>query len=156
MAATAVVAVVAVLSSCSRGSSTRVSPTVASTTVETTTTSPPLTSTTTTVASTSTAPARPTTTSPTSSPEGHAKALYEAWTRGDRAAAAAVAQPQVVDDLFARQWRQSDGWTFAECSGAAGSVICSWRRPAGQQLLFRVQNVTGGGTVTVSDVRFQP
>jgi len=111
--------------------------------------------TTTTVASTTVAPSRPGTTSPASSPEGHAKALYEAWTRGDRAAASAVAQPQAVDELFARQWREGDGWAFAECSGAAGSVICTWRRPAGQ-LLFRVQSVTGGVPVSVSDVRFQP
>ena len=116
---------------------------------------PPSSSPTTTVASTTLAPSRPTTTSPADSPEGHAKSLYEAWTRGDRAAAATVAQPQAVDALFARQWRQGDGWAFAECTGAAGSVICRWQAPSGQ-LLFRVQSVTGGVPVSVSDVRFQP
>jgi hypothetical protein len=61
-----------------------------------------------------------------------------------------------VADLFARRWQAGDGWSFAECTGAAGSLICTWQRPAGQQLLFRVRNMTGGLPVTVSEVRFQP
>ena len=93
---------------------------------------------------------------PASSPEGFAQALYAAWTRDDRAGAEKVAQPQAVADLFARRWQASDGWSFAECSGAAGSLICTWQRPSGQQLLLRVRNVTGGLPVTVSEVRFQP
>lgn len=99
---------------------------------------------------------RPTTSSPASSPAGFARLLYEAWTQGDRVAAGKVAQPEAVSALFARPWQAGDGWTFAECSGAAGSVICVWQRPGGQQVLFRVQNVTGGLPVTVSEVRFQP
>jgi hypothetical protein len=67
-----------------------------------------------------------------------------------------VAQPDAVAALFARPWQAGDGWTFAGCSGAAGSIICTWQRPSGQQVLFRVQNVTGGQPVTVLDVRFQP
>jgi len=96
------------------------------------------------------------TTAPPSSPEGHAETLYAAWTRGDVAAAEKVAQPQAVATLFARRWQGSDGWSFAECSGAAGSVICTWKRPSGQQLLVRVQSAAGGLPVSVSDVRFQP
>ena len=107
----------------------------------------------TTVATTTTTAARPTTTAPVSSPEGHARALYAAWASGDRAAAQTVAAPDAAATLFARPWQESDGWTFSECSGAAGSVICTWQRPGGQQLLFRVQNVQ---PVTVSEVRFQP
>ena len=79
--------------------------------------------------------------------------LYEAWTRGDRAAAEKVAQPDAVATLFARRWQAGDGWAFAECSGAAGSTICSWQRPGGEMLL-RVQNVTSGRPV--AEVRFQP
>lgn len=97
---------------------------------------------------------RLTTTSVASSPESYAEALYSAWTRGDRAAAEKVAQPEAVTDLFARPWRPGDGWSFAECSGATGSMICTWRRPAGQQLLLRVQ--TGGRAVIVAEIRFQP
>jgi len=148
-------AVVVALSACSSDSGPRSSP-AAPPTPEPSTSAPPSTSTTTTVVSATTAViSRPTTTSPAGSPESHAKALYDAWTRGDRAAAEKVAQPQAVDGLFARQWREGDGWSFVDCSGAAGSVICTWQRPGGQ-LLFRVQNVTGGVPVAVSDVRFQP
>lgn len=119
----------------------------------TTSSSPP--SSTSTAVSTTAVTSRPTTTTPASSPEGHANALYEAWTRGDRAAAEKVARPEAVSGLFARRWQAADGWSFVECSGAAGSIICTWQRPAGQ-LLLRVQNVTGGVPVTVTDVRFQP
>jgi len=94
------------------------------------------------------------TTSVPATPESYAEALYDAWTMGDRAAAGKVALPQAVTDLFSRPWQTTDGWSFAECSGAAGSIICTWRRPSGQQLLFRVQ--TGGRSVAVSEVRFQP
>lgn len=87
---------------------------------------------------------------------GRAQALYAAWMSGDRAAAAAVAQPAAVTTLFARPWQAGDGWSFSECTGAAGSVICTWRRPGGQQVLFRVQNATGGVPVTVAEVRFDP
>ena len=75
---------------------------------------------------------------------------------GDRAGAASAARPEAVTALFARPWQAADGWTFAECTGAAGSVICTWRRPAGQEVLFRVQNATGGTPVTVAEVRFDP
>ena len=114
--------------------------------------SPPSSTTTTVVATTTTAP-RAATTAPASSPEGQARALYAAWASGDRAAAERVAQPEAVGALFARPWQASDGWTFAECSGAAGSVVCTWQRPLGQQVLFRVQSMP---PVTVSEVRFQP
>ena len=156
LAATGLVAAVVAFSACSRDSGPRASSSAPTTTLEPGTSAPPSTSTTTTVASTTTAvTSRPTATSPAASPEGHAKAFYDAWTRGDRAAAHKVAQPQAVDALFARQWREGDGWSFVDCSGAAGSVICTWQRPGGQ-LLVRVQSVTGGVPVAVSDVRFQP
>ena len=155
MATTGLVWLVAALASCSSSSRRDASPTTA-VTVESTTTSSFPASTSTTVAASSTVAARPTTTAVASSPEGYAQALYAAWTRGDRAAAERVAQPEAVSTLFARQWQAGDGWSFAECTGAAGSVICTWQRPSGQQLLFRVQNRTGGLPVTVSEVRFQP
>jgi len=85
-----------------------------------------------------------------------AKAFFAAWAAGDRAAAAKVGQADAVDVLFARRWQAADGWTFSECSGAAGSLICTWRRPSGQELLLRVQAGTGGVAVSVAEVRFQP
>ena len=147
------VCAVALLSSCSNGSDDEASrPTV--TTVVETTASSTTTSSTTTVTST-TVVSRTTTTPAAASPEGTARTLFEAWTRDDRAAAQRVAQPEAVTALFARRWQAADSWSFSECSGAAGSLICTWRRPGGQQLLFRVQNVTGGA-VTVAEIRFQP
>ena len=146
----------ALLASCSNGGDKRVSAPPPTTPEATTTSSSSSSSSTSTpVSTTTTVASRPTTTSPASSPEGHAKALYEAWTKGDRAAAEKVAQPEAVTALFARPWQPGDGWAFVECGGAAGSTICTWQRPSGQ-LLFRVQNVTGGVPVTVSEVRFQP
>ena len=120
------------------------------------TTSSSSTSSSTTAVTSTTLPARPTTTPPAASPEGVARALFDAWTRDDRAAAQRVAQAGAVNTLFARRWQAADGWSFSECSGAAGSLICTWQRSAGEQLLFRVPNVTGGGAVTVAEVRFQP
>ena len=113
-------------------------------------------SSTTTILVSTTVASRSTTTAPAASPEGTARTLYEAWTRDDRAAAQRVAQPEAVTALFARRWQAADGWSFSECSGAAGSLICTWRRPGGQQVLFRVPNAAGGGAVTVAEVRFQP
>ena len=106
-------------------------------------------------ATTTTAP-RSTTTVAAASPEGRARALYAAWMAGDRAAAANAARAEAVTALFTRPWQAGDGWTFAECTGAAGSVICTWRRPGGQEVLFRVQNAAGGAPVTVAEVRFDP
>lgn len=141
------------LVSCSRGSDDEAAPTTVTTLVQTTTSS--VTSSSTTAVTSTTVGPRPTTTAPALSPEGAARALYEAWTRDDRAAAQRVARPEAVTALFARKWQAAEGWSFSECSGAAGSLICTWQRSGGQQLLFRVPNVTGG-PVTVAEVRFQP
>lgn len=121
------------------------------TAVETTTIPPaPSTSSTTAPAATTVTSRPPATTAP--SAEGAAKSLYEAWTRGDRAAAARVAEPAAVTALFARPWQAGDGWAFSECDGAAGSLICTWSRPAGQQVLMRVLNASA----RVAEARFQP
>jgi hypothetical protein len=150
-----VIVLLVTLTSCSNGNHRTASP-APEPTVATTAATPSSSSSTTTVVVTTTTTSRATTTTAALSPEATAQALYTAWTKGDRAAAARVAQPQAVTDLFARPWQAGDGWSFGECSGAAGSLICGWRRPSGQELLLRVQNVTGGQPVTVSEVRFQP
>ncbi len=139
-----------VLTACSDDPTARTAPPVPTPEVVQTSTS---TSSTTTPAASTTTTARATTTAPApASPEASARALYAAWAASDRAAAAKVAQPAAVDVLFARRWQAADLWSFSECSGAAGSTICAWRRPSGEQLLIRVQNPTGG----VAEVRFQP
>ena len=152
LAATGVVIAASLLASCSRGGDKRASA-PPPTTLEATTSSSSSSSSTTTVAPATTVTSRPATTSPALSPETSAKALYDAWTRGDRAAAETVAQPEAVTTLFTRRWQATDGWAFAECSGAAGSTICAWQRPGGQ-LMLRVQNATSGRAV--AEVRFQP
>jgi len=152
--ATGLVTAAALLASCSNGGAKRASPPPPTTVDATTSLSPSSSSTSTVVSTTTTTVAsRPTATSPVSSPEGHAKALYEAWTKGDRAAAEKVAQPEAVTALFARPWQPGDGWAFVECGGAAGSTICTWQRPSGQVAL-RVQNATSGRAV--AEVRFAP
>ena len=155
--AVVLVCAAALLSSCSTGSdgSDDEAPRPTVTTSVETTSSSTTSSSTTTVTSTTVA-SRPTTTASAASPEGRARALYEAWTGDDRAAAERVAEPEAVTALFARRWQAADGWSFSRCSGAAGSLICTWERPGGQQVLFRVPNVTGGQPVVVSEVRFQP
>jgi len=150
------VAAVAVLAACSTDGPERASPSPTPTASLTTASTSTSSSSTTTVASATTVAQRLITTAQAASPEGFARTMYAAWMSGDRAAAGKVAQPQAVDALFALRWQADDGWSFAECSGAAGSVICTWQRPSGQQVLFRVQSLAGGLPVTVSDVRFQP
>ena len=148
--AAGVVALLAVLASCSDGDDNRAAPAV-TTIRETTTSTAPAPSSTTTIRPATTVTSRPATTAAIS-PEAAAKALFDAWTKGDRAAAARVAQPAAVTTLFARTWQAGDRWAFSECTGAAGSSICTWSRPTGQQVLFRVQNAPA----TVAEVRFQP
>lgn len=82
--------------------------------------------------------------------------FYDAWTHDDRAAAMKSGTPDAVDALFAQTWHASDGWTFVGCDGAAGHLICTWSRPGGEQLLFRINNNAGQPFYFVENVRFQP
>ena len=149
--AAGLVTLLGLLPACSDGGDDRAAPAVRSAIEATTTTSAPTTSSSTTVLPSTAVTARPATTAGVS-PESAAKSLYDAWTKDDRAAAARVAQPAAVSVLFARAWQAGDGWAFSECTGAAGSFICTWARPGGQQVLFRVQNAPA----SVAEVRFQP
>jgi hypothetical protein len=141
---------VALTTSCSDGDDDGAAPAV-TTAFDASTTSSTTSSSTTTVPPATTVISRPPTTAGIS-PESAAKSLYEAWTKADRAAAARVAEPAAVTALFARTWQAGEGWAFSECTGAAGSTICTWARPSGQQVLLRVQNAPA----TVAEVRFQP
>lgn len=82
--------------------------------------------------------------------------FYDAWTHDDRAAARKSGTPDAVDALFARTWHVSDGWSFVGCDGAAGHLICTWSRPGGEQLLFRINDNAGQPFYFVENVRFQP
>jgi hypothetical protein len=118
-------------------------------------TSPPVTAAATTSApAATTIPAPATTTLPApSTSSGYPLAAYDAWTRGDRTAAAAVAEPAAVDTLFARTWSSADGWAFVNCQGAAGSVFCTWQR-SGEEVLIKAPNAPGG--LPVNEVTFRP
>jgi hypothetical protein len=118
-----------------------------------TATSPPVTAApTTSVPAATTIPAPATTLPAPDSSSGYPLAAYDAWTRGDRTAAAAVAEPAAVDTLFARTWSTADGWAFVNCQGAAGSVFCTWQR-SGEELLIKAPNAPGG--LPVNEVTFR-
>ena len=55
-------------------------------------------------------------------PEDQAKAFYEAWKKGDRAAAAALGQPAAVAAIFARPWSPADGSLRSARTSGAGSA----------------------------------
>lgn len=117
----------------------------------TTTLAMPTSSSPTTVSPSTTSPPPSAATTVAASPEDAARALYDAWARADATAAARSAQPAAVSVLFARPWQAGDGWSFAGCNGAAGSLICTWQAGS-QELLMRVLNAPG----RVAEVRFQP
>jgi peptidoglycan hydrolase-like protein with peptidoglycan-binding domain len=81
--------------------------------------------------------------------------VFQAWTQADKAAAALEATPPAVTELFARTWKQSDGWTFLQCEVAAGSFYCTWQR-SGEQLVMRGNDNTGEPFYFVSGVTFEP
>jgi len=138
------------LVACSGGSSERTLATVTTQRTSTTTTLAPATT------STALAPATTAVSTPpvtASTPEEQAKAFYEAWSKGDRAKASALGEPAAVAAIFARPWSAGDGWSFSECSGAAGSEICTWQGGS-QELKLLVRGDSGGLSVTVVDVRF--
>jgi hypothetical protein len=102
-----------------------------------------------------------TTTQPTpTTPEGYAKATYDAWKAGDRSAAATYASPEAVDQLFAVPYapvQSADGPTdplhVRDCEGAAGSTICSWSGEDDARIVITVRNDTGGLPILVVHVQ---
>jgi peptidoglycan hydrolase-like protein with peptidoglycan-binding domain len=80
--------------------------------------------------------------------------VFQAWTQADKATAALEATPQAVTELFARTWKQSDGWTFLQCGVAAGSFYCTWQR-SGEQLVMKGNDNTGEPFYFVNGVTFE-
>ena len=102
-----------------------------------------------------------TTTAPTN-PEQFAKALYADWKAADRTAAATVASPEAVDQLFQFAYEPlqtnagpTDSYRFQNCEGAAGSIICTWSGEDNAQIVITVRNLTGGLPVLVVNVTRQ-
>ena len=97
-----------------------------------------------------TAPA-PTSSTPTATPttpEAYARALYEAWRRGDKTTADTLGTADAVNALFA--YEPTD-FAFQDCQGAAGSTICTFTAGVGV-LEMRVRNATGGEPILVVEV----
>jgi Putative peptidoglycan binding domain len=80
--------------------------------------------------------------------------VFQAWTENIQALAREEATPQAVDELFARTWHASDGWSFAQCQVAAGSFFCTWHR-TGEQLVLQGNDNTGAPFYFVNNVTFQ-
>jgi hypothetical protein len=127
------------------------------TTVAPSTTTPVTTSPATTAAPTTAAPtSTPATTVPlpplTNDPESYAKYLFAAWQNGNRQAAAQVASPDAVTQMFAQSFSAQEPYTFNTCNPAAGSVFCTWTSQKGSTITMTVRNTTGGLPVLVVNV----
>jgi len=95
-------------------------------------------------------------------PEEFAKALYADWQAGDRTAAATVASPEAVNQMFEFDYQPlqtnagpTDPYNFQSCEGAAGSIICTWSGQDNAQIVMTVRNTTGGLPVLVVNVTRQ-
>jgi hypothetical protein len=66
--------------------------------------------------------------------------LYNAWVANNHAAAAAVATPAAVTEMFSQPYAASTGWFFDRCEGAAGSTFCTWIDKIEGRLQLQVQN----------------
>ena len=95
-------------------------------------------------------------------PEGYAQALYAAWKAGDRNAAAKVASPEAVNQIFQFPYQPiqtnagpQDPYQFRGCEGAAGSTFCTWAGQDNAQIVEQVRNTTGGLPILVIDVKRQ-
>jgi len=128
-----------------------------STSAPTTTTSPP------TTAPPTTAPATTIPLPPLQNdPQSYAMYLYVAWVDNNRQAAATVASPDAVNQMFAEAYQPvqtSSGpvnpWQFQTCDPAAGSVYCTWNGQNGTKIVMMVRNLTGGLPILVTQVQRQ-
>lgn len=82
-----------------------------------------------------------------------AQLVFQAWSENNQTFARKNATPQAVSQLFAQAW-SPNVWTFGGCSGAAGSIYCSWSRPGGQ-LVLRSNNNVGAPFYYVTSATFQ-
>jgi len=79
--------------------------------------------------------------------------VFQAWSNNDQVAASHNATPQALSTLFGRPWNAADGWTFANCGGAAGHVYCTWNR-AGGSLVVGGPDPGGGLYIYADSVTF--
>ena len=91
---------------------------------------------------------------PAHDPRTAAKQTFTAWENQNKAAALKNATPGAVHQLFSHPFSTSDGWTFENCQGAAGTVFCSWRRSNGHQLRIGVEDETVAPVFATYEVEF--
>jgi hypothetical protein len=131
----------------------------ATTTSRATPTTPPPTTPTTTAPTTSTSTSPTTSTLPlppvTEDPQSYAQYLFVTWQNGSKTAAANVASPDAVNQIFAQPYQASSQWTFQMCDPAAGSLYCTWTGTNNTTLLMTVRTLTGGLPIQVVMVQFQ-
>lgn len=101
-----------------------------------------------------------TTTTTTTSTPGYpttaraaSEALLAAWKHKDRDAAAAVATPGAIDQIFAIDTAESDGLAFGACTVSGADQRCVWSRPGGA-LTFTASPAGTGYRITA--VEFGP
>ncbi len=87
-------------------------------------------------------------------PNDYATAVYDAWRKGDRSTAAALAQDPAVISLFAKPYAATDKWAFTTCSGKAGSSYCTWKSGK-HTLVIRVVNDKLSQPRAVDDASFR-
>lgn len=87
-------------------------------------------------------------------PHEAANFMFAAWRDDDPGAARQVATEGAVADLFSRQWRAEDGWSFARSDGTAGHLFFVWARP-GEELALRVPSAAQGDEHVVDQVVFR-
>lgn len=68
--------------------------------------------------------------------------LFNAWVANDHAAAAAVATPSAVTQMFSQTYSASTGWFFDVCDGAAGSTYCTWITNIEGRMVLQITNST--------------
>jgi hypothetical protein len=115
--------------------------------------------TTTTTSSTTTTTLAPTTTTValpviTNNPQSYAEYLYAAWQNGNQTAAANVASPDAVSQIFAQPYPAKGPYTLSNCGPAAGSLYCTWNGQNGATLQMTVRTLTGGLPIQVENVQF--
>jgi hypothetical protein len=128
--------------------------TTTSTRAATTTTTAPATTTST------TAPPPPSTTVAlpviTDDPQTYAQYLFAAWQNDNRTAAANVASPDAVTQMFSQAYPAKGPYSFSNCDPAAGSLYCTWNGQNGATIQMAVRTLTGGLPVQVQSVTFGP
>ncbi len=89
-------------------------------------------------------------------PQSYAQYLFAAWRNGDRDAAAKVASPDAVNQMFSAPYDAARGFAFTSCGVAAGSSYCTWQATDNATIVMQVRTLTGGLPVQVVGVNRNP